>query len=502
MRKIFAVVMTLALTLSTVCAHSGRTDSSGGHKDNKNRSGLGSYHYHCGGYPAHLHNDGYCPYTDVFPKSVSIKADKKTLKLGESTDIFATVSPSNACDTDVYWENSNSDVVTFRNGVLTAVGYGTAVLSAETFNGKVGKVTITVKEVTPQRVDIQESPEHLYVNDTHDLSCVITPADVDNPAIVWSSSNEEVASVSQDGKLQAVGVGNVTISATASNGVRGLLNLVVKEKLVESINIPENDMVIHFCDAEHIQALITPADATYPDVTWSSSDESVIRIDETGLATATGTGTAIVTATSHNGLSDSVFIKVDEVFADRIEILGEESLYIGSSMELGVDFFPANTSIKDIEWTSSDDSILTVDTAGVLHAKDLGTALITATQKSVSTSKEIEVLPIPVEYIELTIQASDDGSIQFAAEVYPENATFPEVIWSSSNSLAGKIDEDGLFTPGLFGKTTIAATTKDGVTATHDIDIDASAGGVALLIGSSGGLAAAGYKVYKKRKET
>ena len=42
-------------------AHSGRTDSSGGHRDNKNKSGLGSYHYHCGGYPAHLHTNG-CPY--------------------------------------------------------------------------------------------------------------------------------------------------------------------------------------------------------------------------------------------------------------------------------------------------------------------------------------------------------------------------------------------------------------------------------------------------------
>lgn len=43
-------------------AHSGRTDSHGGHHDNKNKSGLGSYHYHCGGYPAHLHPNGVCPY--------------------------------------------------------------------------------------------------------------------------------------------------------------------------------------------------------------------------------------------------------------------------------------------------------------------------------------------------------------------------------------------------------------------------------------------------------
>lgn len=44
-------------------AHSGRTDGNGGHHDNQNKSGLGNYHYHCGGYPAHLHNNGVCPYS-------------------------------------------------------------------------------------------------------------------------------------------------------------------------------------------------------------------------------------------------------------------------------------------------------------------------------------------------------------------------------------------------------------------------------------------------------
>lgn len=55
------IALTLALIL-TAYAHSGRTDSQGGHKDNKNASGLGPYHYHCGGHPAHLHSDGVCPY--------------------------------------------------------------------------------------------------------------------------------------------------------------------------------------------------------------------------------------------------------------------------------------------------------------------------------------------------------------------------------------------------------------------------------------------------------
>ncbi len=59
-------------------AHSGRTDSSGGHRDNKNKSGLGYYHYHCGGNPPHLHENGVCPYSSQSTSSNSSK--KKTVK--------------------------------------------------------------------------------------------------------------------------------------------------------------------------------------------------------------------------------------------------------------------------------------------------------------------------------------------------------------------------------------------------------------------------------------
>lgn len=58
------LILILLLVVSAVIfGHSGRTDSNGGHKDNKNKSGLGPYHYHHG-YPAHLHKNGVCPYTE------------------------------------------------------------------------------------------------------------------------------------------------------------------------------------------------------------------------------------------------------------------------------------------------------------------------------------------------------------------------------------------------------------------------------------------------------
>ena len=74
------LISTLMLIVCIVCmlnvfAHKGRTDANGGHRDNDNQSGLGSYHYHCGGYPAHLHKNGVCPYTSYSSSSYADTSD-------------------------------------------------------------------------------------------------------------------------------------------------------------------------------------------------------------------------------------------------------------------------------------------------------------------------------------------------------------------------------------------------------------------------------------------
>ncbi len=84
-KKLIALALSVCLIFSTSFAygHSGRTDSSGGHRDNKNASGLGYYHYHCGGYPAHLHSNGVCPYKAyVAPKPAPVRLSKPVVSAG------------------------------------------------------------------------------------------------------------------------------------------------------------------------------------------------------------------------------------------------------------------------------------------------------------------------------------------------------------------------------------------------------------------------------------
>ena len=100
-KRIGIILLTIMMIPVTLLAHSGKTDSRGGHRDNKNKSGLGSYHYHCGDYPAHLHTNGVCPYksngtSSRYSSSVTsnqkttptyVEQEKKFVIAGETVNI-------------------------------------------------------------------------------------------------------------------------------------------------------------------------------------------------------------------------------------------------------------------------------------------------------------------------------------------------------------------------------------------------------------------------------
>lgn len=92
---ILIIVSSMIFICANSYAHSGRTDSSGGHKDNKNKSGLGYYHYHCGGHSAHLHKNVVCPYSKSSSKtSKSTSTTKKELSSTQKNNTTSTNTKS------------------------------------------------------------------------------------------------------------------------------------------------------------------------------------------------------------------------------------------------------------------------------------------------------------------------------------------------------------------------------------------------------------------------
>lgn len=164
------VIISVLGTSLNLYAHSGRTDSSGGHRDNKNKSGLGYYHYHCGGHPAHLHKNGVCPYstktstkkssTKKVIKATKIKINQSTedIYVGETKKLTATISPSNVTSEKITWKSSNKDVTTVNSsGKVTAKKEGKVSITASTSNGK--KSTININVIKKKNIKNNNSVE-------------------------------------------------------------------------------------------------------------------------------------------------------------------------------------------------------------------------------------------------------------------------------------------------------------------------------------------------------
>lgn len=180
-------ILSISLVGPITYAHSGRTDSRGGHKDNKNKSGLGSYHYHCGGYPAHLHNNGVCPYlsnnTSSSNKPVNSNNTTKTteseqikaieiqinevitdIEVGESRQLTATIKPNGVTDKKVSWKSSNDKIIAITsNGKIQAMAPGKASITAITSNEKIATI-----EINAIKTEMENSEENINIsnNDT------------------------------------------------------------------------------------------------------------------------------------------------------------------------------------------------------------------------------------------------------------------------------------------------------------------------------------------------
>ena len=144
------------------------------------------------------------------------------LNPGKEGTLTATITPSNATNQNVTWKSSDTKVATVDNGLVTAVAEGTATITVTTTDGNFQDtctVTVTQPAETPvTSVTLDKTSLTLDVGGSDTLAATVKPDDATNKAVKWSSSNENVATVNQNGNVKAVGAGKATITATTADG--------------------------------------------------------------------------------------------------------------------------------------------------------------------------------------------------------------------------------------------------------------------------------------------
>lgn len=146
-------------------------------------------------------------------------------------------------------------------------------------------------------VTINKTEAVLWNDDTLKLIATVAPKNATYRNVDWTSSNEKIAKVNDDGLVTPVKAGEVTITATTDKGLTAECKVTVKE-IVRVVSVKMNKSELYMFDGDKVQlsASVKPASANYKDITWESSNKNIAYVDKNGLVRATGAGMAVITA--------------------------------------------------------------------------------------------------------------------------------------------------------------------------------------------------------------
>jgi len=251
---------------------------------------------------------------DVIVTGVTL--DKPTLSLteGEAGDtLSAVIAPANATNKTVNWSSSDETIATVVNGVVTPVGVGTAIITVTTTDGSfTASSVVNVSAPIPPVVDVtgvklDQETLNLTAGEADGLlKATIEPANATDKDVIWSSSDETVATV-VNGVVTPVGEGTAVISVTTKDGsftATTTVNVAAPKPpdvIVTGVTLDQTELNLTLGEGEGtLQATVAPANATNKGMIWSSSDETVAKVVY-GVVTPIGEGTAIITVTTKDG---------------------------------------------------------------------------------------------------------------------------------------------------------------------------------------------------------
>ncbi|MCL1875829.1 MAG: Ig-like domain-containing protein, partial [Synergistaceae bacterium] len=402
-----------------------------------------------------------------------------------SSGSYAVAYPGKAT---TIWSSNRPDIATVSaSGVVTAVAPGFAVIKAAISEDLTLFAECAVKvPVIPTGVSITPNSIDLYIGSSVDITATVSPIAAENKRVTWSSSSNAIATVAASGDngavVTAVSIGTATITATTVEAGRTATYVVrVIPIPVASVNLDKSSFTLASGASGTLTATVAPANATYPTVSWTTSDATLATVSpatgNTTTVTANTTGKAgdVTITASADGVSRTCTVTVSPVAVSSVTLnKASATLLTGATETLTATVLPANATNPTVSWNTSNGAVATVSSSGVVTANaagNRGTADITATAGGVNsapcvvtvnklTPPEGETVTLPngaeaelpggsITYVDGTIELVNGGVV-----TTPEGV---EIVLPAGTI----IDPDGVISmPGTAGGT---ATTSDGV---------------------------------------
>lgn len=249
-------------------------------------------------------------------------------------------------------------------------------------------------------ISLNTSTLGLLVGEQYQFSVTYDSPEAPKPKYKWEVSNSSVANISGDGMLTAVSKGQVTVTVSAQSGGEGTLSstcfVTIDDVQAESISLNKTELIIKNKETEYLTYTILPEAASYREVEWKSSNEDVARIYANGRLDAINKGEAIITATIKNtSISATCKVTVEPIIASSVKIAhANPSMLLNETQKLSYELLPDHCEPINLNWSSSDESILTVDNDGLCTAIAEGTVIVSLSSDDylISDSVEIQVI--------------------------------------------------------------------------------------------------------------
>ena len=282
--------------------------------------------------------------TTVSVTGVTLSANSLSMKVGETSNLTANISPSNATNKNVTWSSNSTTVANVNNGIVTANSAGQATIRVRTEDGGyMDSCVVTVSAVSTTvnvtGVTLSTNTLSMKVGGTTTLIANIRPSNATNQNVTWSTNNGSVASVS-NGVVTAKAKGQATITVrTADGGYSDTCIVTVSETTTTTsvTGVTLNNKTLTMSKIGGTQTLgytITPSNATNKNVTWSTSVPTVASVNN-GIITANANGTTVITIrTTDGGYTDTCTVTVNDT--SHTGGGGDSTLYIPDIASYGI----------------------------------------------------------------------------------------------------------------------------------------------------------------------
>lgn len=333
-------------------------------------------------------------------ENIKLNTNKLNLYIGDVRKISSIVTPDNATDKTLIYTSTDSNVASVNKyGYVTARGKGVCNISVTNIDGDVeALMTIKVidKKVHVENISLTQSKIDLDKGESYLIEPNIFPTNASDKDIAYSSSNNDVASVDNNGKVLAHKKGTATIVAITKDGKKTaslIVNVSNKIKEKESINVEINNFKSSMLVGEENKIEVIPSKDIK--INMTTSDHDVARITQDGKVKALEPGIVYIEFESMDGgyhYKEMMTVLPGEVDAEIIYVNKRVSqLLIGEQDTLVATVMPENASSKELIWTSSNPAIASVDQNGIVTANGVGTATIIIEVKNSGVKRNVKI---------------------------------------------------------------------------------------------------------------